>query len=100
MPTIFEYFGIIFKFYSNEHEPIHVHVLKGGCETIFELILENGQLVEIRQRNKRGVYPLSGKDLATAKQFVEKYADNIITKWINYFVLKKEIRNTTIKTKL
>lgn len=100
MPTIFEYFGIIFKFYSNEHEPIHVHVLKGGCETIFELILENGQLVEIRQRNKRGVDPLSGKDLATAKQLVEKYADNIITKWINYFVLKKEIRKTTIKTKL
>ena len=25
---------------------------------------------------------------------------DIITKWINYFVLKKEIRKTTIKTKL
>lgn len=100
MPTIFEYFGIIFKFYSNEHEPIHVHVLKGGCETIFELILEKGQLIEIRQRNKKGVDPLNGKDLDTAKKFVEKYADNIITKWINFFILKKDIRKTTIKTKL
>ncbi len=26
MPKIFEYFGFIFLFYSNEHEPIHVHV--------------------------------------------------------------------------
>ena len=26
MPKIFEYFGFIFYFYSNEHEPIHVHV--------------------------------------------------------------------------
>ncbi|MGM9778134.1 MAG: DUF4160 domain-containing protein, partial [Prevotella sp.] len=28
MPKIFEYFGLIFLFYSNEHEPIHVHVMK------------------------------------------------------------------------
>ena len=25
MPSIFEYLGIILYFYSNEHEPIHVH---------------------------------------------------------------------------
>ena len=24
MPKIYEYFGFIFFFYSNEHEPIHV----------------------------------------------------------------------------
>ncbi len=30
MPKIFEYFGFIFYFYSNEHEPIHVHVQHGG----------------------------------------------------------------------
>ncbi len=30
MPKIFEYFGFIFYFYSNEHEPIHVHVMHGG----------------------------------------------------------------------
>ena len=29
MPKIFEYFGFVFFFYSNEHEPIHVHVVKG-----------------------------------------------------------------------
>ena len=29
MPKIFEYFGFIFFFYSNEHEPIHVHVTHG-----------------------------------------------------------------------
>ena len=25
MPKIFEYLGITIMFYSNEHEPIHVH---------------------------------------------------------------------------
>lgn len=30
LPKIYEYFGLIFYFWSNEHEPIHVHVTKGG----------------------------------------------------------------------
>ena len=30
MPKIFEYFGFIFYFYSNVHEPIHVHVMHGA----------------------------------------------------------------------
>ena len=38
MPKIFEYFGFIFLFYSNEHEPIHVHVMKDGHEAIFFFI--------------------------------------------------------------
>ena len=25
MPKLFEYLGIVILFYSNEHEPIHVH---------------------------------------------------------------------------
>ena len=48
MPTIFEYFGFIFKFYSNEHEPIHVHVIKGEAEVVFEIIVDNAEIVEIR----------------------------------------------------
>ncbi len=26
MPDIYTYFGFIFSFFSQEHEPIHVHV--------------------------------------------------------------------------
>lgn len=25
MPKIYDYLGIVFLFYSNEHEPLHVH---------------------------------------------------------------------------
>ncbi len=42
MPKIYEYFGFIFYFYSNEHEPIHVHVSLGDRESIFDLIMSNG----------------------------------------------------------
>ena len=33
MPKIFEYLGILIFFYSNEHEPIHVHAKYNGCES-------------------------------------------------------------------
>ena len=100
MPKIFEYFGFIFYFFSYEHEPIHVHVAHGDCETIFELIIENGELKEIRRRHKKGVDPLSEKDAKTDESFICKYETNIIEKWINFFVLKKQIRCTNIKKKI
>lgn len=50
MPKIYEYFGFIFFFFSNEHESIHVHVTKGGCQTVFELIIVDGLLVRIKKR--------------------------------------------------
>ena len=100
MPKIFEYFGFIFLFYSNEHEPIHVHVMKDGHEAIFEIMLENGELVEIRRRTSNKIPPLREKDAATAEAFVKKYYKNIVEKWVNFFIYKKRIRSTKITKKL
>lgn len=100
MPKIFEYFGFIFYFYSNEHEPIHVHVMHGETESIFELIMMDGQLERLNVRNKKGVIPLSNKDMRTAEDFIRKYYQNIIDKWVKFFVLKRSIRSTVIKKKL
>lgn len=100
MPKIFEYFGFVFYFYSNEHEPIHVHVIHQQQETIFELILENGVLVQIKQRSRAGYPMLSSKDTKIAEMFIRKYAKNIIEKWVKFFVYKQQIRSTNIKNKL
>ncbi len=100
MPKIFEYFGFIFLFYSNEHEPIHVYVMKDGHEAIFEIILENGELVEIHRRTSSKIPPLGEKDAATAEAFVKKYYKNIVDKWVNFFIYKKRIRSTKITKKL
>ena len=100
MPKIFEYFGFIFFFYSNEHEPIHVHVMHNGCQSIFELIMMNGELIEIRVREKAGEDPLSSKDKKTAESFIRKYSKNIIQKWVKFFVLKQAVKSTNIKTKI
>lgn len=100
MPKIFEYFGFIFYFYSNEHEPIHVHVQHGSTESIFELIMMDGKLIDIHIREKRGIEPLSKKDKRTAKEFIEKYHKNIIDKWVKFFVMKKAVRSTNITKKI
>lgn len=100
MPKIFEYFGFIFYFYSNEHEPIHVHVIHGGKESIFDLIMMDGELSDIQIRKKKGAEPLSERDKRTAKVFIRKYHKNIIAKWVKFFVLKQAVRSTNIKKKL
>ena len=100
MPKIFEYFGFIFYFYSNEHEPIHVHVIHGGKESVFDIIMMNGALAGISVREKKGAEPLTEKDKRTAEDFIRKYHKNIIEKWVKFFVLKQSVRSTSIKKKL
>ena len=39
MPKIFEYLGILLFFYSNEHEPIHVHGRYSGSESKAEFYI-------------------------------------------------------------
>lgn len=100
MPKIFEYFGFIFYFYSNEHEPIHVHVIHSGKESIFDILMMNGALADISVREKKGAEPLTEKDKRTAEDFIRKYHKNIIEKWVKFFVLKQSVRSTSIKKKL
>ncbi|MCR4914687.1 MAG: DUF4160 domain-containing protein [Prevotella sp.] len=100
MPKIFEYFGFIFYFFSNEHEPIHVHVIHGSKESIFDLIMMNGELESIHARERKGIEPLNDKEKHTAEEFIRKYHKNIIDKWVKFFVLKQTVRSTVIKKKL
>jgi hypothetical protein len=37
MPTLFYFFGLRFFFYSNDHEPIHVHVSNSDGEAKFKV---------------------------------------------------------------
>jgi hypothetical protein len=47
MPKIFSYLGIMILFYSNEHEPIHVHGKYQGNESKAEIIIEAGKVKEV-----------------------------------------------------
>ena len=47
MPKLYEYMGILVFFYSNEHEPIHLHGKYQGRETRAELVIRDGRVVDI-----------------------------------------------------
>ena len=73
MPKIFEYLGIIIMFYSNEHEPIHVHGKFQALESKAEFIIQDGKIIKIKISNVKGKKPLSKKELKEFKNFVNKF---------------------------
>ncbi len=100
MPKIFEYLGILIFFYSNEHEPIHVHGKYGGDESKAEFYIVNGKIVEIKIKAIKGLHPLTDGKLKDFEEFLEKYADKIVQKWIDYFVYHKDIEFEKINTRI
>ncbi|HNE49659.1 MAG: DUF4160 domain-containing protein [Chitinophagales bacterium] len=81
MPEIFRQSGFIFKFYSDDHEPIHVHIVKAGKEVIFE-VSETG----IRLRNN---YGMKNSDVKTIATLVQENKALIIKTWTDFFIYKK-----------
>ncbi len=100
MPKLFEYFGLIILFYSNEHEPIHVHGKYQGREGKAELIVEDGQVIDIRISIVRGKRSSEPNQLRDFKLVVEHYADEILKKWIDYFVYNKQVKSKKISRRI
>ena len=75
MPTVFEQDGYRFFFYSNEHEPIHVHVRYGGGEAAFAI----EEAVELREARRMKV-----NELAKAQRLAEEHRTLILEKWHAY----------------
>ena len=100
MPKIFEYLGIVFMFYSDEHLPIHVHVQYQEFENKMEFIFENGKLVDIKIKKVRGRMPLPIKKLNEAISFSKRYYPKIASKWNDFFVLRKPVKTEKITKKI
>ena len=100
MPKLFEYMGIIVLFYSNEHEPVHVHGKYQRKESRAELIIKNGKVVDIIYSSVGGRRPLDGAQFADFKTLVGHYAQEIVNKWVEYFVLHKKIEPKRITRRI
>ena len=100
MPKLYEYFGLIFLFYSHEHEPIHVHGKYQDRESKAEIIFENGKFIRIEIKDMPGKEPLDTQNLKKFKKIIELYRDDIIRKWIDYFVYNIEISPEKITRKI
>jgi len=100
MPKLYEYFGLVVMFYSNEHEPVHVHGKCQGCESRAEIILINGLVQEIRYTSVSGRAPLESNEMRFFQELVTIKVDEIISKWIDFFVLHKSITPERINRRL
>lgn len=75
MPTIFKLFGFIFQFYANDHEPIHVHVVKGKQRAKFSIFPV--QLVENNGLKK--------SELKMVEAIIEENEEIIAEHWNKFF---------------
>lgn len=75
MPTIFILFGFRFMFYANDHEPLHVHVVKGNINAKFTLFP-----VALVQNN--GLKP---SELKLAESVIEENQEIIAEHWNKFF---------------
>ncbi len=100
MPKLYEYFGLIVLFYSNDHDPIHVHGKYQGKESRAEIITNQGNIVEIRFSEVKGKDPLKDKEFTRFAELINAKKDNIITKWIDFFVYNKSIQMERITKRI
>lgn len=76
MPTLFEIFGLRFFFFSNEHEPVHVHVENSDGRIKIQIT----QTIEVIE-NKG----MKQKDVKKAVGIAELYKEEIVNSWQMYF---------------
>lgn len=100
MPKLYEYFGLILLFYSNEHDPVHVHGKYGEQECRAEFTIENGLVTGIEFSDVKGRRPLSRRQMRDFEQFTKLYAGDIVRKWIQYFILHEPIKPEIITRRL
>jgi len=100
MPKLYEYFGLIILFYSNEHEPIHVYGKYQGRESKAEIIFENGEFKEVRVLVVKGKEPLDSKNENRLRKLVEHFREDIVQKCVDFFVYNKEVKSEVITKKI
>ena len=79
MPELLRLFGLRFLFFANDHEPLHVHVVKGQgkIEAKAKFTLDPVELVE----NKG----LSKSELRMAESVIEENKDIFAERWNEFF---------------
>ena len=100
MPKLYEYFGLVVFFYANEHEPIHVHGEFQGGHARAEIILKDGKVLRIIFSSVKGRPLLAGGKRKDFQALVRAKADDIIRRWVDFFVLKKHNKPEIITKKL
>ena len=72
----------------------------GDKESVFDLIMQDGKLIKINIRKRKGIDMLVDKDINIAETFIRRYHKEIIEKWVTFFVMKQNVKCTVITKKI
>lgn len=81
MPEVFRERGFVFKFYSNDHEPVHIHVIKAENEAVFEVSENDVKL--------KANYGMKSNDLKVIRHIAVSKRELIIEVWTDFFINKR-----------
>ena len=80
MPTVFNFFGIRFVFFSNDHEPIHIHAIKGkGAVKEYAIFQVIPEVVLLENKG------LKMHELKMAEMVIEENKNVIKENWERFF---------------
>ncbi len=75
MPTLFIFLGFRFFFWSNEHDPVHVHISKGESEAKYNVL-------EVKMVENHG---FKKNELRMIEAIIDENQHIIIERWNEYF---------------
>lgn len=79
--------GIIIMFYSNEHEPIHIHAIYNGSKIRVSFYFRDGKIYRTTYTPENGTF--AANKLKQLKQLVSVHKYSIAAMWADYFIYKK-----------
>jgi hypothetical protein len=80
MPTVFTFFGLRFAFFSNDHTPVHIHVIKGKGKMVDFAIYQIVPKIKLLKNSG-----LKSTELKLAELVIEENIDVIIDSWNRFF---------------
>lgn len=99
MPVIYEYLGIAISFWSNEHEPIHIHAVYGETIMKVSFFIEDGIINQIKYEDV-GFKKFNKAKLKQLKDFISVYQYSIIYAWKQVFELNVQIQKVRITKRI
>jgi len=98
MPILYRHYGIVIRFYSDEHDPVHVHAMYQDAVVKVVLHTEKSVVVRIEYIPTQGEFPKA--EMKRLKRFIDVFKQKIVMRWVEYFVMKERIKAITINRKL
>lgn len=100
MPKLYEYLGLILRFYSKEHQPIHVHAFYKEYQTKVDFIIENGIITKLNYGKVTGYEMIPKEKVKDLEVLIEVFKYDIIQLWFKFFILNEKVPCKKITSKL